>query len=237
MKSCWDFAARLARSRSPAHVAPVRLHVPRGCVVTFVHAEDRFQFSFNGRIGDGRHGFHAIIEISIGLQSWPKRRTASNSRFRRREALRKDLAAMASLVYGQLPQTTTEEAVRCFKKALELNPNRLMHYVELGRAYAQMGRTAEAGNLLKRDCRCRTWRKTIRKPNVADGDIPQGFAQSSGPVLKLRFDYAVKNEPTTKSAARLCPARVSTVGGCQANHIPIQPGINGSSTCGDSSHL
>ena len=37
------FAARLARSRSPAHVVPVRLHVPGGRVVTFIHAEDAFQ--------------------------------------------------------------------------------------------------------------------------------------------------------------------------------------------------
>lgn len=118
---------------------------------------------------------------------------------------------MASLIYGQLPQTTTEEAVRCFEKAIEINPNRLMHY-ELGRAYAQMGRTAEASSLLKRDWPCRTWRKTTRKLSAADGRHWQGFAESSGPVLKLRFDYAVKNEPTTKSAARLCPARVSTVG-------------------------
>ena len=56
---------------------------------------------------------------------------------------------VASLVYGKLPQTTTEEAVRCFKRALELNPNRLMHYVELGRAYAQMGRTAEARQFIE----------------------------------------------------------------------------------------
>jgi Flp pilus assembly protein TadD len=30
------------------------------------------------------------------------------------------------------------------RKALELNPNRLMHYVELGRIYAQMARKDEA---------------------------------------------------------------------------------------------
>jgi tetratricopeptide (TPR) repeat protein len=52
--------------------------------------------------------------------------------------------AMARLVYGELPTATNEDAVRCFEKAIALNPNRLMHYIELGRAYAQMGRTAEA---------------------------------------------------------------------------------------------
>jgi Flp pilus assembly protein TadD len=30
------------------------------------------------------------------------------------------------------------------QKAMELNPNRLMHYIELGRIYADMGRKDEA---------------------------------------------------------------------------------------------
>jgi len=52
--------------------------------------------------------------------------------------------ALARVVYGKLPPAKCEEAVRCFKEAIELNPNRLMHYIELGRTYAQMGRDAEA---------------------------------------------------------------------------------------------
>jgi tetratricopeptide (TPR) repeat protein len=53
--------------------------------------------------------------------------------------------ALAQLVYGEvLPESTYEEAARCFEKAIELNPNRPMHYIELGRVYAQMGRTDDA---------------------------------------------------------------------------------------------
>lgn len=52
--------------------------------------------------------------------------------------------AMARLVYGELPTATNADAARYFEKAIALNPNRLMHYIELGRAYAQMGRTPEA---------------------------------------------------------------------------------------------
>ncbi len=52
--------------------------------------------------------------------------------------------ALAQIVYGNLPVATNEAAVRCFEKAIELNPKRLMHYIELGRTYAQMGRKAEA---------------------------------------------------------------------------------------------
>ena len=52
--------------------------------------------------------------------------------------------ALARVVYGKLPSAKYEDAVRCFEKAIELNPNRLMHYIELGRTYAQMGRTEDA---------------------------------------------------------------------------------------------
>ena len=52
--------------------------------------------------------------------------------------------ALAQIAYGKLPTATNEDAARCFEKAIALNPNRLMHYIELGRTYAQMGRAVEA---------------------------------------------------------------------------------------------
>ena len=52
--------------------------------------------------------------------------------------------ALAQFAYGKLPESTYAEAARCFEKAIELNPNRLMHYIELGRVYAHMGRNADA---------------------------------------------------------------------------------------------
>jgi tetratricopeptide (TPR) repeat protein len=58
--------------------------------------------------------------------------------------------ALAQVAYGKLPESTYEEAARCFEKAIELNPNRLMHYIELGRAYAHMGRTDEARSLINK---------------------------------------------------------------------------------------
>ena len=68
---------------------------------------------------------------------------------------------LASVLYGKLPQTTTQEAVRCFEKAIEINPGRLMHYIELGRACAQMGQTAEAQRLIE---------KGLAMPNVEKDD-------------------------------------------------------------------
>lgn len=52
--------------------------------------------------------------------------------------------ALAGVFYGKLPKGSYEEAERDMRKALELNPHRLMHYVELGRIYADMGRKEDA---------------------------------------------------------------------------------------------
>ena len=52
--------------------------------------------------------------------------------------------AFAQVVYGKLPPAEYEDAVRCFEKAIALNPNRLMHPIELGRTYAKMDREADA---------------------------------------------------------------------------------------------
>lgn len=51
---------------------------------------------------------------------------------------------LAGMIYGQLPKGSYDEAERAMKKAIEINPKRLMHYIELGRIYADMGRKDEA---------------------------------------------------------------------------------------------
>ena len=57
---------------------------------------------------------------------------------------------LAGMIYGDLPKGSFEEAERAMKKAIALNPNRLMHYIELGRIYAQMGRKEEAKELINK---------------------------------------------------------------------------------------
>jgi tetratricopeptide (TPR) repeat protein len=52
--------------------------------------------------------------------------------------------AFAQVAYGKLPSAKYEDAERCFEKAIALNTNRLMHYIELGRTCAQMDRDADA---------------------------------------------------------------------------------------------
>lgn len=60
------------------------------------------------------------------------------------------IRSIAEWVYGQMPEASNEEAVRCFQKAISLKPDRLIHHIELGRTYAQMGRSAEARAALQR---------------------------------------------------------------------------------------
>jgi len=56
---------------------------------------------------------------------------------------------IALVVYGGLPEASLQEAERCLKKAQSLNPNRLIHQIELGRTYAMLGRDAEARKLIE----------------------------------------------------------------------------------------
>jgi tetratricopeptide (TPR) repeat protein len=58
--------------------------------------------------------------------------------------------ALAHVLYGGLPKGSIDEAERDMKKAIELNPNRLMHYIELGRIYAQMRRRDDARQFINK---------------------------------------------------------------------------------------
>jgi tetratricopeptide (TPR) repeat protein len=58
--------------------------------------------------------------------------------------------AFGQIKYGKLPSAKYEDAVCCFEKAIELNPNRLMHCIELGRTYAQMGKDEEARTFINK---------------------------------------------------------------------------------------
>jgi len=51
---------------------------------------------------------------------------------------------------GGLPSATYEEAATCFEKAIQLNPNRLMHYIALGKVYVEMGRKDDGRRLIEK---------------------------------------------------------------------------------------
>jgi len=59
------------------------------------------------------------------------------------------MRAMAQVALGKLPDSTHQEAATCFETAIALNPNRPMHYIELGLVYAKMGRTDDARHCIK----------------------------------------------------------------------------------------
>lgn len=82
---------------------------------------------------------------------------------------------LARVVYGALPPASNEEAVRCFEKALAINPNRLIHHIELGRTYAQMGRTEEARAAIN---------KGIAMPN-REKDDPETKERGRATLAKL----------------------------------------------------
>lgn len=84
--------------------------------------------------------------------------------------------ALAGAIYGGLPKGSNEEAERCLQRAIELNPTRLMHYVELGRVYAQMGRTDDARRLID---------KGLSMPNV-DKDDYETKARGRETLAQLR---------------------------------------------------
>ena len=55
---------------------------------------------------------------------------------------------LAGALYGKLPITTYEAAEKAIQTAITINPNRSMHYIELGRIYAAMGRKDDAKKFL-----------------------------------------------------------------------------------------
>jgi tetratricopeptide (TPR) repeat protein len=77
---------------------------------------------------------------------------------------------------GKLPTGTNEEAVKCFEQAIKINPKRPMHYIELGRTYAQMNRTADARSFIN---------KGLAMPDT-EKDDPETKRQGREVLAKLR---------------------------------------------------
>ena len=51
---------------------------------------------------------------------------------------------IGSMLMGSIPKTTYADAAACFRRAVQLAPNRPMHHLELGASYEGMGKDAEA---------------------------------------------------------------------------------------------
>jgi tetratricopeptide (TPR) repeat protein len=77
---------------------------------------------------------------------------------------------------GGLPPATYQDAATCFEKAIQLNPNRLMHYIALGKVYVEMG---------KKDEGCRLIQKGLAMP-CTEKDDPETKHEGEETLAKAR---------------------------------------------------
>jgi tetratricopeptide (TPR) repeat protein len=90
--------------------------------------------------------------------------------------MNKLVRGMVKLVYGALPPASNEVALECFQKAIALRPDRLIHHIELGRTYAQMGRKEEAKQALE---------KGLAMPNT-EKDDPESKRRGREALAKVK---------------------------------------------------
>lgn len=79
------------------------------------------------------------------------------------------------IVYGKLPTGTNAQSIACFEKAIAINPNRLRHYIEEGRTWAQMGDNGTARRFIQ---------KGMAMPN-SEKDDPEMKARGREALAKL----------------------------------------------------
>ena len=60
------------------------------------------------------------------------------------------LKALAEAIYGKFPNASNEKAVECFQRAIVIQPRRVIHHLELGRAYLALGEKQKAGDELNK---------------------------------------------------------------------------------------
>jgi tetratricopeptide (TPR) repeat protein len=83
---------------------------------------------------------------------------------------------LAPLFGGKLPRGTNQDAVKCLKMAIDLNPYRPMYHIELGRTYAQMGNASEARKCINTG---------LSMPNV-DKEDPEAKVHGREALDKMR---------------------------------------------------
>lgn len=98
--------------------------------------------------------------------------------------------AMGEVLFGKLPESTNADAAKCFEKAMEVNPKRLMHSIELGITYAKLGREDEARRLIE---------KGLAMPN-ADKDDPEAKVRGREALKTLRQSTAQASGERISSA-------------------------------------
>jgi tetratricopeptide (TPR) repeat protein len=82
----------------------------------------------------------------------------------------------AKILYGGVPPGTNEEAVTAFKKAIQINPTHIEHYLELARTYQYMG---------KKDLMKEPLQTVLSLPNK-DQDDPVYKTEAEAMLKKLK---------------------------------------------------
>ena len=57
---------------------------------------------------------------------------------------------VAEFAYGSLPKATSDDAAKCFRKAISINPARSPYYVDLGITCAAMENKADAKKFIEK---------------------------------------------------------------------------------------
>ena len=86
--------------------------------------------------------------------------------------------AAARILYGEVPEGSSEEAVKCFLEAIKLSPNRLSHHIELGIRLCPHGPERRGSGSLE---------KGLAMPNVDKGDAEvkrRGREALAGPQMR-----------------------------------------------------
>jgi cytochrome c-type biogenesis protein CcmH/NrfG len=83
---------------------------------------------------------------------------------------------VAEIAYGRLPKATNDDAAKCFRKAISLNPNRSAYYVDLGITCAAMDNQADARKFIE---------KGLALPNAGKDD-PETKKRGKETLLALR---------------------------------------------------
>lgn len=63
------------------------------------------------------------------------------------------LRIIAETIFGKFPDTSLDRAIECLEKAVVLQPSRVAHHIELGRAFLAAGRIEEGKNEIEKGLR------------------------------------------------------------------------------------
>ncbi len=136
-------------------------YAKRGAALSPKNSEANLSVAISYAKSAELYGNKQKVEASRQIKAFAERAVALNSRndlawytlgrWHQRVSelggFKRNVSAMA---YGKLPEASNEEAVKCFRKAIELNSNRSVYLVDLGITYAAMNNKADAKSFIEK---------------------------------------------------------------------------------------